>query len=55
MEIYGPILAEAGSLPAADVEDWRAGQARALAEGFFFGAANFYTYLVQRPERLAQT
>jgi ubiquinone/menaquinone biosynthesis C-methylase UbiE len=55
VEIYGPILAEAGSLPAADVEDWRAGQARALAEGFFFGAANFYTYLVQRPERLAQT
>jgi ubiquinone/menaquinone biosynthesis C-methylase UbiE len=52
VETFGPILADAGMLPVDEVEDWRAEQARSLAEGTFFGASNFYTYLARRPVAL---
>ena len=48
-EAYGPLLAGSGLLPAEEVERWRAWQARAVAEGVFFGASNYYTYLARRP------
>jgi ubiquinone/menaquinone biosynthesis C-methylase UbiE len=49
VESFGPLLAGAGLLPAMEVDDWRAEQARAVAEGTFFGASNYYTYLALRP------
>ena len=45
----GPLLVEAGLLPAADLERWLSWQTGALAAGTFFGAANFYSYLARRP------
>jgi ubiquinone/menaquinone biosynthesis C-methylase UbiE len=47
-ESYGTILAETGLLPAADIDEWRSEQARAVAESTFFGASNYYTYLTRR-------
>jgi SAM-dependent methyltransferase len=53
VETFGPILVGADLLPAAEVERWRQWQVQALAEGVFFGASNFYTYLARRPPGLA--
>ncbi len=55
VELYGPVLAGSGLLLAAEVERWRAWQAQAMADGTFFGASNFYTYLARRPAALADT
>lgn len=49
VETYGAILASAEVLPIAEIEEWRSEQARSLADGTFFGACNFYTYLARRP------
>lgn len=49
VEAYGPLLAGAGSLPAAEVERWRAWQVQAVTEDIFFGASNFCAYLARRP------
>jgi SAM-dependent methyltransferase len=48
-ELYGPAMTGGGTLSAEEIECWRAWQARAMAEGIFFGASNFYTYLARRP------
>jgi ubiquinone/menaquinone biosynthesis C-methylase UbiE len=48
-ESYGVLLGRAGLLPEAVVDDWRAFQAKAAADGTFFGASNYYTYLTRRP------
>jgi 2-polyprenyl-3-methyl-5-hydroxy-6-metoxy-1,4-benzoquinol methylase len=45
---YAPLVARAGLLPAEQVETWLAEQRRAAAEGTFFAACNYYTYLVRR-------
>jgi ubiquinone/menaquinone biosynthesis C-methylase UbiE len=49
-ESYGVLLARSGLLPQAVVDDWRAFQAQAAADGTFFGASNYCTYLARRPE-----
>jgi hypothetical protein len=43
------LLGRSGLLPEAVVDDWRAFQAKAAADGTFFGASNYYTYLTRRP------
>jgi ubiquinone/menaquinone biosynthesis C-methylase UbiE len=48
-ESYGVLLARSGLLPQELVDDWRAFQARAAADGTFFGASSYYTYLTRRP------
>jgi SAM-dependent methyltransferase len=50
VETYGPVLADAGLLPNEEVDDWRRWQARSMAAGTFFGASNYYAYLVRRPD-----
>jgi ubiquinone/menaquinone biosynthesis C-methylase UbiE len=47
-ESYGVLLARSGLLPQELVDDWRAFQARAAADGTFFGASSYYTYLTRR-------
>jgi hypothetical protein len=49
LETFGPLLADSGLVPTDEVERWRDWQIRALAEGTFFGASSFYTYLARRP------
>jgi len=49
-EAYAPLVTRAGLLPAARVDGWLAGQRRALAEGTFFGACNYYAYVLRRPD-----
>jgi ubiquinone/menaquinone biosynthesis C-methylase UbiE len=44
-----PALAGSDLLTAEEIERWRAAQACAMAEGTFFGASNYYTYLARRP------
>lgn len=48
-ESYGALLGHSGLLPEDVVRDWRAFQARAVKDDIFFGASNYYTYLVRRP------
>ena len=48
-ESYGVLLARTGLMPQAVVDDWRAFQARSVADNTFFGASNYYTYLARRP------
>ena len=48
-EAYAGVLARSGLLPQAIIDDWRSYQARAVREGTFFGASNYYTYLARRP------
>lgn len=48
-EAYGGVLARSGLLPAIEVDEWRAYQARAAADQRFFGASNYYAYLARRP------
>ena len=43
---YGTLLARSGLLPQAVVDDWRELQLRSAADGSFFGACNYYTYLL---------
>jgi ubiquinone/menaquinone biosynthesis C-methylase UbiE len=49
-ESYGVLLARSGQLAEPVVDDWRAFQARSVADETFFGAANYYTYLMRRPD-----
>ena len=49
-ESYGVLLTRGGLLPQAVVDDWRAFQARSVADNTFFGASNYYTYLTRRPD-----
>jgi SAM-dependent methyltransferase len=49
LDTFGPLLVSSGLLPTEEVERWRDWQTRALADGTFFGASNFYTYLARRP------
>jgi ubiquinone/menaquinone biosynthesis C-methylase UbiE len=49
VESFGPLLAGSDALSAEDVERWRSWQDQAIAEGIFFGASNFYAYLLRRP------
>ena len=48
-ESYGGLLARAGVLPQAVIDDWRAFQAKSVEDNTFFAASNYYTYLTQRP------
>lgn len=48
-EAFGFMLLDSTLLPPEDVERWRSEQARALADGTFFGASNYYAYLTSRP------
>lgn len=49
-ETYAPLVAEAGFLPADQVQAWLAEQRAAAAAGVFFAACNFYAYLARRPK-----
>lgn len=48
-ETYGPIIAGAGAVSAADVERWLVGLRRALDERTFFAACNYHACLAERP------
>jgi ubiquinone/menaquinone biosynthesis C-methylase UbiE len=48
-ESYGGLLARAGVLPQAVIDDWRAFQVKSVGENTFFAASNYYTYVTQRP------
>jgi len=48
-ELYAPLVAAAGTLPAADVERWLVDQRRALEEGTLFASCNYYAFLTERP------
>lgn len=48
-ESYAGILSASRDVDPAVVEEWRAYQARAVAENKFFGASNYYSYLMIRP------
>ncbi|HUG14764.1 MAG TPA: methyltransferase domain-containing protein [Thermomicrobiales bacterium] len=50
VESLGSALARSGLLPPGVVEEWQRYQAQAAQDGTFFGAANFYTYLMRRPQ-----
>jgi ubiquinone/menaquinone biosynthesis C-methylase UbiE len=45
-ESYGTLLERSGLLPQAVVDDWRAYQLQSAANGSFFSACNYYTYLL---------
>lgn len=47
-ETYAPAVVHAGLVPSADVERWLADQLGAMEDGTFFGACNYYTYLLSR-------
>ena len=47
-ETYVPYVLEAGLLPAQEIEVWVSEQQRALNNGTFFAACNYYTYLARR-------
>lgn len=47
-ETYAPYVMAAGLLPAQAVEVWLGEQRRAMANGTFFAACNYYTYLARR-------
>ena len=47
-ETYAPLIAQAGLLPADQVENWLAEQRKTNKEGTFFASGNYYTYLARR-------
>ena len=47
-ETYAPLIAQAGLLPADQVENWLAEQRKTHEEGTFFASGNYYTYLARR-------
>ena len=47
-ETYAPLIAQAGLLPANQVENWLAEQRKSHKEGTFFASGNYYTYLARR-------
>ena len=48
-ETYVPYVKRADMLPAEAVDAWLDDQRRAMVEGTFFAACNYYTYLARRP------
>jgi SAM-dependent methyltransferase len=48
-ESYGVLLARSDLLPQPVIDDWRAFQARSVADNTFFAASNYYTYIARRP------
>lgn len=47
-ETYAPLIAQAGLLPADQVENWLSEQRKNQEEGTFFASGNYYTYLARR-------
>lgn len=47
-ETYVPYVKRAGGLPEHSVEIWLDAQRQAIANGTFFAACNYYTYLARR-------
>jgi|LakMenEpi03Aug12_release.lakeMendotaPanAssembly.Ray.scaffolds.fasta_scaffold288983_3 SAM-dependent methyltransferase len=48
VETYAPYITKAGLAPADTVDAWLAAQRQAQADGTFFAACTYYTYLAQR-------
>ena len=48
-ETYGPLIARSGAVPEADVGRWLADLRRAVEDGIFFAACNYYAYVARRP------
>ena len=48
-ESYGPLLARSGLLAQEIADDWQDFQVRSAGDNTFFGASNYYTYLMRRP------
>lgn len=48
-ETYGPMVSRAGLLPEEQVDRWLAEQSRAIEEGTFFAACNYYAIFARRP------
>jgi SAM-dependent methyltransferase len=48
-ELYGPMIARAGAVAAAAAERWLEDQRRAVGEGTFFAACNYYAYIARVP------
>ncbi|MCA1723612.1 MAG: hypothetical protein LC748_05035, partial [Thermomicrobia bacterium] len=46
-ETYGPMIARAGLVSTEQVDRWLAAQRRAVEEGTFFAACNYYAYIAQ--------
>ena len=49
-ESYGPLLARSGLLTPEIADEWRGFQVRSSGDNTFFGASNYYTYLMRRPQ-----
>ncbi|MDH3826390.1 MAG: methyltransferase domain-containing protein [Desulfobacterales bacterium] len=47
-ETYAPLIAQAGLLPADQVENWLAEQRKNNEKGTFFASGNYYAYLARR-------
>lgn len=45
-DTYAPAVVQAGLLPGDGVGEWLEGQHRAIADGTFFAACNYYTYFI---------
>lgn len=48
-ETYGPLIARAGVVDAADADRWLDDQRRAIESRTFFAACNYYAFLAERP------
>jgi ubiquinone/menaquinone biosynthesis C-methylase UbiE len=48
MEGYAPLVAREGLVSAEQVDAWLSGQRRAMEEGVFFAACNYYAYVARR-------
>lgn len=48
-ETYAPLVSRAGLVSKEKVDIWLTEQRRAMEEGTFFAACNYYTYLARRP------
>lgn len=48
-EAFVPLVGRAGLLPAEQVQSWLDEQRQASAQGTFFAACNYYTYIARRP------
>lgn len=53
-ETYAPLVSRIGLLPEEQVERWLTDQHRAIKEGTFFAACNYYAYLAVRPTRFSE-
>ena len=47
-ETYRPLAGSSGQLEAAHVDAWLADQRRAVEDGTFFAACNYYAYVARR-------